>query len=157
RPGEDSARRHRDHGAQRSHERRRLRRLLHHHRLHSPLRHSHQTPRQPFGAAAAAYACRRQALSGCQNAHVRNQNRGVARMNSLLEEVIEAWEGTRDGVIAEVENIPPKQFDFRPAAESRSVSELTRHIMEVSLMMVGELTREDTNLTRAPWPKPLAM
>ncbi|HJT18424.1 MAG TPA: DinB family protein [Thermoanaerobaculia bacterium] len=78
-------------------------------------------------------------------------------MNTLLEEVIEAWEGTRDGIIAEVENVPPKQFDFRPAPESRSVSELVRHIMEVSLMMVGELTREDTNFTRAPWPKLLAM
>lgn len=78
-------------------------------------------------------------------------------MNSLLEEVIEAWEGTRDGILAEVENIPPKQFDFRSAPESRSVSELVRHIMDVSLMMVGELTREDTNLTRAPWPKLLAM
>ena len=78
-------------------------------------------------------------------------------MNSLLEETIEAWEGTRDGVIAEAENIPPKQFDFRPAKESRSVSELVLHIMEVSLMMAGELSREDTNLHRAPWPKLLAM
>src|SRR6266568_401916 len=78
-------------------------------------------------------------------------------MNSLLEEVIEAWEGTRDGVIAEVENIPPEQFDFRPAPESRTVSALVVHIMEVSLMMVGELTREDTNLKRAEWPKLLAM
>jgi uncharacterized damage-inducible protein DinB len=78
-------------------------------------------------------------------------------MNSMLEETIEAWEGTRGGVIAEVENIPPKQFDFRPAKESRSVLELVLHIMEVSLMMVGELTREDTNLRRAPWPKLLAM
>ena len=78
-------------------------------------------------------------------------------MNSLLEEVIEAWEGTRDGVIAEVENIPPKEFGFRPVPQSRAVSELVVHIMEVSLMMVGELTREDTNFHRAPWPKLLAM
>lgn len=78
-------------------------------------------------------------------------------MNSLLEEVIEAWEGTRDGIIAEVENIPPKQFDFKPADASRTVFELVVHIMEVSLMMVGELTREDTNLKRVPWPKLLAM
>jgi uncharacterized damage-inducible protein DinB len=78
-------------------------------------------------------------------------------MNSLLEEVIEAWEGTRDGIVAEVENIPPKQFDFRPAPESRTVSELVLHIMDVSLMMVGELTREDTNMRRTEWPKLLAM
>ena len=78
-------------------------------------------------------------------------------MNSLLEEVIEAWEGTRDGVIAEVDNIPAKEFAFRPSPKSRSVSELVHHIMEVSLMMVGELTREDTNFRRAEWPKLLAM
>jgi len=78
-------------------------------------------------------------------------------MSSMLEETIEAWEGTRDGIIAEVENIPPKEFDFRPAKASRSISELALHIMEVSLMMVGELTREDTNFHRAPWPKLLAM
>ena len=78
-------------------------------------------------------------------------------MNTLLEEVIEAWEGTRDGIVAELENIPPKQFDFRPAPESRSVSELALHIMDVSLLMVGELTRADTNLRRTEWPKLLAM
>jgi uncharacterized damage-inducible protein DinB len=78
-------------------------------------------------------------------------------MNSLLEEVIEAWEGTRDGLISEVENIPPKNFDFKPADGARTVSELAVHIMEVSLMMVGELTRPDTNLHRAPWPKLLGM
>ncbi len=78
-------------------------------------------------------------------------------MNSLLDETIEAWEGTRNGLIAEVENIPAKKFDFAPAGGVRSVSALVLHIMDVSLMMVGELTREDTNLHRAPWPRLLAM
>jgi uncharacterized damage-inducible protein DinB len=78
-------------------------------------------------------------------------------MNSILEETIEAWEDTRNGLIAEVENVPPKQFDFRAAKGVRSVSELVRHIMEVSLMMAGELTRDDTNLHRAPWPRLLAL
>ena len=78
-------------------------------------------------------------------------------MNSLLEEVIEAWEGTRDGTIAEVANIPANKFDFRPSPQSRTVAELALHIMEVDLMMVGELTREDTDFRRAPWPKLLAM
>lgn len=78
-------------------------------------------------------------------------------MNSLLEESIEAWEGNREGVIAEVENIPPEKCDFKPGPESRSASELALHIMEVSLLMVGELTREDTNVHRAEWPKLLAM
>lgn len=78
-------------------------------------------------------------------------------MNTILEETIEAWEDTRDGIIAEVRNIPAKQFNIPAAQGARSASELVQHIMEVSLMMVGELTREDTNLHRAPWPRLLAM
>ena len=74
-------------------------------------------------------------------------------MNSLLEEVIEAWEDVREGVIAEVENIPPKHFGFRPTEENRTVSELVVHIMEVALMMTGELTREDGNFRRKPYQK----
>lgn len=77
-------------------------------------------------------------------------------MNTLLEEAIEAWEDARHGVIDEVENLPANRFDFRPAPEVRSVTELVIHILEVSLMMAGELTREDTNLRRYPWPKLLA-
>lgn len=58
-------------------------------------------------------------------------------MKSLLEEAIEAWEDARNGVIAEVENIPANRFDFRPTPDNRTVTELVRHIIEVSLMMVG--------------------
>lgn len=72
--------------------------------------------------------------------------------DDLLEEAIESWEGVRRGVIAEVENVPASRFDFRPTDEVRSVEELTTHILEVSLMMVGELTREETDLTRKPFP-----
>jgi uncharacterized damage-inducible protein DinB len=77
-------------------------------------------------------------------------------MSSLLEETIEAWEDARNGVIAEVENIPANRFDFRPTPDNRSVTELVLHIMEVSLMMVGELTREETDFTRAPFPTLIA-
>jgi hypothetical protein len=34
---------------------------------------------------------------------------------------------------------------------------LIQHILEVAMMMTGELTRQDTNFHRAPWPKLLAM
>jgi uncharacterized damage-inducible protein DinB len=78
-------------------------------------------------------------------------------MNSLLEESIEAWEDARNGVIAEVENIPANRFDFRPTPDNRSVTELVLHIMEVSLMMVGELIREETDLTRMSFPKLIAL
>jgi uncharacterized damage-inducible protein DinB len=77
-------------------------------------------------------------------------------MDTLLEEAIDAWQDARNGVIDEVENFPAKEFDFRPTPEVRSVSEIIVHIMEVSLMMAGELTREDTNLRRYPWPRLLA-
>jgi uncharacterized damage-inducible protein DinB len=80
----------------------------------------------------------------------------MSARTTILEEAIEAWEDARSGVIDEVENIPADQFDFRPAPEVRNVSELVLHILEVSLMMAGELTREDTNLRREPWPRLLA-
>lgn len=74
-------------------------------------------------------------------------------MKSLLEEAIEAWQDVRNGTIAEVENIPPKEFGFRPTKENRTVAELTVHILEVGMMMVGELTRADGNFRRKPYPK----
>lgn len=74
----------------------------------------------------------------------------------LLEEALDGWTDAREGVIEEVENIPADRFDFRPTQEVRSVAELVRHILEVSLMMVGELTREDTDFRRLPWPRLLA-
>lgn len=77
-------------------------------------------------------------------------------MKTLLEEAIEAWQDARNGVIDEVENLPANKFEFRPTPDVRSVTELVIHILEVSLMMAGELPREDTNLRRFPWPKMIA-
>ena len=76
--------------------------------------------------------------------------------NSILEEAIEAWEDARNGVIAEVENIPADRFDFRPTDSVRDVRDLVLHIMEVGLMMAGELTRQDGSFRRAPYPKLIA-
>lgn len=72
---------------------------------------------------------------------------------SLLEEALEAWEDARRGVVAEARNVPVDDYGFRPADEVRSVAELLVHIMEVSEMMVGELTREDGGFRRAPFPE----
>jgi uncharacterized damage-inducible protein DinB len=72
---------------------------------------------------------------------------------SLLEEALEAWSDVRQGLIEEVENIPQEHFDFRPTPEVRSVAEMVQHILEVALMMTGELTRLDTDFRRAPWPE----
>lgn len=71
--------------------------------------------------------------------------------DSLLEETLEAWSDVRHGLIEEVENIPHDRFDFRPTAETRSVRELIQHVLEVALMMTGELTRPDTDFHRVPW------
>ncbi|UCC47556.1 MAG: DinB family protein [Gemmatimonadota bacterium] len=73
--------------------------------------------------------------------------------DSLLEETLEAWSDVRQGLIDEVANVPDDRFDFRPTPETRSVTELIQHILEVALMMTGELTRPDTDFHRAPWPE----
>jgi len=77
-------------------------------------------------------------------------------MKTLLEEALESWEDARNGVIDEADNIPANRFDFRPTPDVRSVAELLVHILEVPMMMTGELTRDDTNLRRYPWRKLIA-
>jgi uncharacterized damage-inducible protein DinB len=77
--------------------------------------------------------------------------------DSMLDETLEAWSDVRQGLIEELENVPDDRIDFRPTPETRSVTELMQHILEVALMMTGELTRSDTDFQRAPWPKLLDM
>lgn len=75
----------------------------------------------------------------------------------LLDETVDAWRSVRQGVIAELRNIPERQLAFRPTPHSRTVRELAQHILEVAMMMTGELTRPDTDFHRAPWPRLLAL
>ena len=67
---------------------------------------------------------------------------------TLLEEALEAWEFARDGVIAELRNLPESGFSLRPAPEARSVLELAQHILESGNMMAGELSRRDGDFRR---------
>ena len=67
---------------------------------------------------------------------------------TLLEEALEAWESTRDGVIGELRGLPESGFSFRPAAEARSVLELAQHILESGSLMSGELSRPDGDFRR---------
>lgn len=67
---------------------------------------------------------------------------------SLLDELLGAWAYTREGVIAEVRNLPDKLTGFRPTPRSRTLAELALHIVESGLMMSGELTRADGNFRR---------
>jgi uncharacterized damage-inducible protein DinB len=77
-------------------------------------------------------------------------------MTTLLDEAIEAWEDARNGVIAELENIPANRFAVAPVPGTRGVGELALHIAEVGLMMVGELTRDGGDFRRAPYEQLIA-
>jgi uncharacterized damage-inducible protein DinB len=76
----------------------------------------------------------------------------MALSPNLLDEALQAWTYARDGVIAELENIPAKEFGFRPAPVSRTVAELAQHIAESALVAAGELSRPDGNFQRQAYP-----
>jgi len=78
-------------------------------------------------------------------------------MKTLLEEALESWRDARLGFLDEVRAIPARHFEFRPVPEVRSLREQVVHVLEVAMMMVGELARPDTDFRRAPWPKLLAL
>ncbi len=72
----------------------------------------------------------------------------MTRYTTLFEEALEAWAGTRRGVIEELQDVPEKELVFRPREESRSVAELIRHILESGQMMAGELSRPSGDFHR---------
>jgi uncharacterized damage-inducible protein DinB len=67
---------------------------------------------------------------------------------TILEEALEAWAYTRQGVIEELQNVPAKELAFRPREESRTLVELAQHIIESGLLMSGELSRPDGDFRR---------
>jgi uncharacterized damage-inducible protein DinB len=81
----------------------------------------------------------------------------MTQPTTILEEALESWQDVRVGFINEIRNIPAKHWEFRPTPEVRSIRELVIHVLEIALMMTGELTRRDTNFHRAPFPKLLKM
>jgi uncharacterized damage-inducible protein DinB len=72
---------------------------------------------------------------------------------NLFEETLQAWTYTRDGVLAELRNIPASQYSFRPSEHSRTVAELAQHLIESGLMAAGELSRPDGNFQRQSYPE----
>ena len=72
----------------------------------------------------------------------------MATRTTILEEALEAWKYTREGVVDELRNLPEKELSFRPAAGARSALELVQHIVESGLMMAGELSRPDGDFRR---------
>ena len=74
-------------------------------------------------------------------------------LTSLLDELLEAWAYTRQGVIKEIENLSEADLQFRPHKDSRSAAEIGLHIVESGQMMAGELSRPDGNFRRKPYPQ----
>jgi uncharacterized damage-inducible protein DinB len=67
---------------------------------------------------------------------------------SLLAELLDAWRYAREGFIDEAANLSAEAWRFRPTAENRDVAGLARHVVESSLMAVGEVSRPDGDFTR---------
>ena len=74
-------------------------------------------------------------------------------LRSLLDELLEAWQYTRAGVISEIANLSDADLKFRPHVESRTPAELALHVIESGLMAAGELTRPDGNFRRKSYPQ----
>ena len=70
---------------------------------------------------------------------------------SLLDELLSAWAYTRDGVVAEVKNLPESALDFKPNDQTRTAREIIQHIIESGLLMSGELSRPDGDFQRKPY------
>lgn len=69
--------------------------------------------------------------------------------STLLDETLKRWYAIRRGLIREVSNIPPTRLTFRATLETRSIMDVVHHVLELSIITVEELLREDTNLERA--------
>ena len=72
---------------------------------------------------------------------------------SLLDETLQAWAYARDGVIAEVKNLPESALDFKPTEASRTARALVQHILESGLMMAGELMSSGYDLVSVPYSR----
>ena len=75
---------------------------------------------------------------------------------NLLDEMLEAWRYTREGVIAEAANLPADRFLECPPGLLRSPLDLVNHIVESGWLMAGELTRADGDFQRKPYEELLA-
>ncbi len=77
-------------------------------------------------------------------------------MEKLFEELMEAWRYTREGVIAEVENLPDAAFTGSPPGLERNALDLANHIVESGRLMAGELSRKDGDFQRKSYPNLIA-
>lgn len=73
-----------------------------------------------------------------------------------IDEAIAMWERYRSGVVAELENIPEEQWDFRPGPGARTLREVAEHIGAASVGFTDELLSEEPNFMRPRQPEVLA-
>jgi uncharacterized damage-inducible protein DinB len=66
----------------------------------------------------------------------------------LVEQAVRAWEAERTTVIAQIEDIPEDQLDFRPGEGARSVREIAFHIAGSQIAIVSEIIRPDGSFFR---------
>ena len=67
---------------------------------------------------------------------------------TLLAEALEAWKDAREGVLAELKNIPASHMLFVPRKGARSVAGIVQHIIQTSEMWTGELSNPMGDFTR---------
>ncbi len=72
----------------------------------------------------------------------------MAEQSTLLEEALQAWTWAREGVVAEVENVPEASLERAPAEGARTVGDMVRHILASGRLMAGELSRPDGDFQR---------
>ena len=65
-----------------------------------------------------------------------------------VETLISLWKDARTGLTHEVERIPEDQISFRATPETRCIAEILQHIVQTQKVLVGELCRPDTDLSR---------
>lgn len=75
---------------------------------------------------------------------------------TLLEEALQAWTYAREGVIAEVENVPEASLERTPPGGARTIGDLARHVLGSGRLMAGELSRPDGDFMRLPHPELVA-
>jgi uncharacterized damage-inducible protein DinB len=74
----------------------------------------------------------------------------------LLDDMLEAWRYTREGVIAELANIPADRFADGPAGLPRSPLDIANHIIESGRLMAGELSLPGGDFKRKPYQEIIA-
>ena len=67
--------------------------------------------------------------------------------------MLAAWTYTREGVIAEVRNLPESALGLTPNQLPRTARDITQHVIESGLLMSGELSRRDGDFLRKPYPE----